>query len=429
MMMNFAGRHLGRIGSQARAILARPYSGTIVGAAIGLVTLVLLTAAFVFGLDWSHTWRTIGFPGVALPPFYDLHAITSTAAQCAADGETYPYTGCGYRTSSYNYPPVRLLLGRLGMTAAETAWLAIAIELPAIVLVTILLSGRSIAMGIVALPMVLSPSTILAFERGNIDIVEWSLVCAAALIYSERRKAVAIAAALLLSLAIALKFFALFCTSLIVRFNRTAIVVTISLIAFTALYLYSLVDVLPHIRRISPVSPYISYGYTIIFDRFEILYAPRLGLNVAGLTKSWLPHAAVVLALLLAAAIAAVAWSRRSETCVLDRGRDGTAFLFGAGIYCGSFLLLGTNYTYRLIFFLLCLPQFFNWIAADRVSRRLAQALIASCIISMWLKFHPEKTFHINQVSDWVLFIAMTAIMALTALRSLWPMRGDGLVK
>jgi hypothetical protein len=149
------------------------------------------------------------------------------------------------------------------------------------------------------------------------------------------------------------------------------------------------------------------------------LYAPRLGLDVTGLAKSWIPHATVVIALILAAFLAFAALARGSGACRISEGKAGTAFLFGAGIYCGSFLLLGTNYTYRLIFLLLCLPQLFDWLAAGRTSRRAAQALIACCIVSMWLKFYPEKTLHINQITDWVLFTGMMAIMAVTALRSL----------
>lgn len=421
--MTFAGCRVGRVGSRACAILAKPYSGTVVATAIGLVALVLLTSAFIFGRDWTQTWQMIGFPGVALPPFRDLYHIVNTAGECAASVEAYPYTACGYRSGSFNYPPVWLLLGRLGISAADTAWLAMLVELPAIVLLTILLRGRSIAVGFVALPMVLSPSIILAFERANSDIVEWSLVCAAALIYSKRRKAAALLAASLLSLAIALKFLALFCISLIVRFTRTATLVSLALIAFTALYLYSLTDALPHIRKFTPVSPYISYGYTIIFDRIEFLYAPWLGLNVAGLSKSWIPHAAVILALVLSGAIALLAFRWGAQACRLDDGRDGTSFLFGAGIYCGSFLLLGTNYTYRLIFLLLCLPQLFEWMegknVTDHGTRRTAVVLYGCCVISMWLKFYPELTLHINQITDWALFAVFTMILVLNMLHAL----------
>ena len=48
----------------------------------------------------------------------------------------------------------------------------------------------------------------------------------------------------------------------------------------------------------------------------------------------------------------------------IDQGVAGTAFLFGAGIYCGTYLL-GTNFIYRLMFLLLCIPQLLNWLAPN----------------------------------------------------------------
>jgi hypothetical protein len=48
--------------------------------------------------------------------------------------------------------------------------------------------------------------------------------------------------------------------------------------------------------------------------------------------------------------------------CTVAASVAGTAFLFGSGIYCGTFLL-GTNYIYRLMFLLLCIPQLQDWIS------------------------------------------------------------------
>lgn len=114
---------------------------------------------------------------------------------------------------------------------------------------------------------------------------------------------------------------------------------------------------------------------------------------------------------------------RGRSPCRLDDGSAGVAFLFGAGIYCGSFLLLGTNFTYRLMFLLLCLPQLLDWFESHgnehKGTRRLAYVLIGSCFISTWLKFHPEKTLHVNQITDWVLFAVLTMIMILNALYAL----------
>jgi hypothetical protein len=415
----------GRPGRTVRALLAKPHAGSVVAAGVGLVALVLVTAGFVLGFDWVRSWRVIGFPA-ALPPFSDLHVVTDNAERCAADGiAAYPYlhAKCDPWHKNLNYPPVWMLLGSLGLGSRHTDLLAMLIELPALALLALLLRGYTVGSGLVALPLVLSPAVVLGFERGNIDILEWVLVCSAALLFCEHRLLRAGAALVLLWLAVAIKFLAAFCCTLVIRLRPTSVVVSLLLVAFTLLYLYSLADVLAVIRKSTPVSPYVSYGYIIVFDRLEFLYGPRLGLDLAGLTRSWIPITAVALVLLAAVASALVVWRRGRALGRLSEGSAGVAFLFGSGIYCGSFLLLGTNFSYRLMFLLLCLPQLFEWVegcgGADAGSRRLAYLLLGSCLISMWLKFHPEKTLHVNQLTDWILFGALTMLLALNALYAL----------
>jgi hypothetical protein len=48
-----------------------------------------------------------------------------------------------------------------------------------------------------------------------------------------------------------------------------------------------------------------------------------------------------------AAIVAVDSFPNRREFCSVDMSAAGTAFLFGAGIYCGTYLL-GTNFIYRL---------------------------------------------------------------------------------
>jgi hypothetical protein len=410
--------------STAAVLLGKPYAGTVVAVAVGLVVLVLAVAGFGFGFGWVGSWRVISFPG-ALPPFSDLHVVTDNAARCAdAAISEYPYihARCDPWHHSYNYPPVWLLLGRLGINGGHTALLAFAIELPALVLFALLLRGRSVACGLVALALMLSPSVVLGFERGNIDIAEWILVCSAALLYSEQRALRALAALVILCFAVVIKFLAIFCCTLAIRLRPMSLIVSALLVIFSLAYLYSLSDLLQTIRNNTGggFSPYVSYGYIILFDRLEFLHGPRLGLDLTGLTASWVPLIVVGFALLGAAAWAVVVWRCGRAQHMLDNGSDGVAFLFGSGIYCGSFLLLGTNFTYRLMFLLLCLPQLFDWIERphenDASSRRLAYVLLGSCVISMWLKFHPEKTLHINQITDWVLFTVLAMLMILNTL-------------
>jgi hypothetical protein len=402
--------------------LNKPYAGSVVAAGVGLVALVLLTAGFVLGFDWVRSWKVISFPG-ALPPFYDLHIVTDNAGRCTDDSYPYLHAKCDPWSYPYNYPPIWLLLGKLGINGDDTALLAVLIELPAIALLALLLRGRSVMSGLVALPLVLSPSVVLGFERGNTDIAEWVLVCSAALLFSERRALRAAASLVLLLFAVAIKFLAVFCCTLAVRLRPTSVIVSALLVVLSLVYLHSLSDVLLNIRKITPVSPYVSYGFIILFDRLEFLYGPRLGVDLAGLTRSWIPIAAVTFVLFAVTVTALALWRRGRSLCRLDDGSAGVAFLFGAGIYCGSFLLLGTNFTYRLMFLLLCLPQLLDWFESrgdeHKDTRRLAYVLIGSCFISMWLKFHPEKTLHVNQVTDWILFGALTMIIILNALYAL----------
>jgi hypothetical protein len=403
-------------------LLDKPYGGSIVAVGVGFVALLLLAGGFVLGLDWVRAWRLIGFPG-ALPPFFDLHVVTDNAARCSdAAVSEYPYVHarCDVWHQLYNYPPVWLMLGKLGVTGDHTPWLALLIELPALALFAYLLRGRSIRAGLIALPLILSPSVVLGFERGNIDILEWVLVCAAALVYSEHNRWRAGIALVILCVAVTLKFLAIFCCTLAGRLRPCSVLISVLLVAFSLLYLYSLSDILPMIRTITTISPYVSYGYIILFDRLEFLYGPRLGLDLTGLTASWIPIAVVSLALVGSAAWAIGVWRRGRAQHMLDHGTDGVAFLFGSGIYCGSFLLLGSNYTYRLTFLLLCLPQLLDWSERageeHKSSRRLAYILLGSCLISMWLKFHPEKTLHINQITDWVLFVSFAMLNVLNML-------------
>lgn len=405
--------------------LEKPYSGAVVGSALGFVIAILLTAGLVFGLDWAASWKVIGFPGSAVPAFYDFNAITKGAAVCASSPQNiYPYIDAPCKPwEHFNYPPIWLLIGKLGVNESHTVWLTLLVEIPALVLIATILRGRSIRAGLLSLAFVLSPSTVLAFERGNIDIAEWDLICIAALVFKEHRPLRAATACTLLVLGVVLKFLAGFCCILFIRFNKTAIVTSVALILLSVGYVYSILDVMPVIRKATPVSPYISYGYLVIFNRLELFYAPLLGLNLAGLTTSLVPPATVAVVIIGVAGFAVVQWRRGRNIARIAENEVGTTFLFGAAIYCGTFLL-ATNYTYRLMFLILTLPQILDWIEhkgqADRQSRRIGYLLYGSSVISMWLKFHPEFTLHINQVTDWILFAVLTALLAFNALDALW---------
>jgi hypothetical protein len=99
----------------------------------------------------------------------------------------------------------------------------------------------------------------------------------------------------------------------------------------------------------------LSYGYKAIFLGIDHVRS-EAGLNPTGLADTWEPVSTVVVVLMCAVFVAVNSLRNRREFCSVDTSTAGTAFLFGAGIYCGTYLL-GTNFIYRLVFLLLCLQQ------------------------------------------------------------------------
>ena len=216
-------------------------------------------------------------------------------------------------------------------------------------LVVILMRGPA-RYGVTALLAVLSPSVMLAFERGNNDLVIWSLVCCAAFLFVERHIIKLAAAYALLAFAVVLKLFPIFCSAIALRVTRSAIVVAIALAVSSIFYFYSIAHLFPIIRRNTDYTTVLSFGYIILFAIIEKYAAPRFGFDAAGLYHSEIPIVVLLSVLILAGACAFITWHRGSRLCRISEGTAGTAFLFGAGIFLGSFVFLGTNYAYRMTF-------------------------------------------------------------------------------
>ena len=114
---------------------------------------------------------------------------------------------------------------------------------------------------------------------------------------------------------------------------------------------------------------------------------------------------------------------KQSEFCSVDVSVAGTAFLFGAGIYCGTYVL-GTNFIYRLMFLLLCVPQLQDWLiqrASDRKAAGFAELGLLGIVLSvLWLNGNANghSTFLLlPQLLNWLLFFCMSVVLMLNFLR------------
>ena len=107
----------------------------------------------------------------------------------------------------------------------------------AMIVMVLLLQGRSWYHGVIALGAMISPSVMMGVERGNLDLLILALVGSAALIYEERRFGRACGAIAFLGLGIALKLFPMFCVSLAARFSRQTFIFACATAALSLIYL------------------------------------------------------------------------------------------------------------------------------------------------------------------------------------------------
>jgi hypothetical protein len=400
-------RHARRIGSGTVVALGS------VGAAVGLLALAQV-------VGWEPTWRASGVTPLQ-PSFFDMHVINDYAA-CASKGvDAYAPHACN--VANFNIPPTWLWLGSLGLNGSDSCWLSGAVILAASIVLVLLLQGRAWYHGVIALLAVISPSVLMGVERGNLDLLILVLVGLAALIYEERKIGRASSAIALLSLGIALKLIPMFCVSLLARFSRYTFIFACATAALSLMYLCLAVKYVFLIQRNVPTTFILSYGYKTIFLGLDHMRG-EAGFSPIGLADTWVPAFTAAAVLICAATVAVNSFSSGRDFCSVDISVAGTAFLFGAGIYCGTYLL-GTNFVYRLMFLLLCVPQLQDWhIRArerDKPARVAELGLLGTVLGVLWSNGNPNG--HSNflllpQLLNWFLFFFLTMVLILNLLRN-----------
>lgn len=393
-------------------------SGAVVALGLAGTAAALLALGHIVG--WDPTWRTFGVTPLQ-PPFFDMHVINDYAA-CARAGVD-PYTPRACSIVNFNIPPTWLLVGSLGVDGSDSAWLSAAVIAALAIVMVLLLRGRTWYYGAIALGALISPSVMMGVERGNLDLLVLALVGSAALIYDERKVGRACAALGYLAIGIALKLVPMFCVALVARFSRRTFIFAGATAVLSLILLYLMMDYVFLIRRNVPTTFILSYGYKSIFLGIDHVRS-EAGLSPIGLADTWMPAVAAAVVLICSAGVAANCFRRGQRFCSVDSSVAGTAFLFGAGIYCGTYLL-GTNFIYRLMFLLLCIPQLQDWLfrncEGDKEVGIAELGLFGAVLGVLWLNGNPNGHsifLLLPQLLNWFLFFCLAAVLMMNLLRT-----------
>jgi hypothetical protein len=232
------------------------------------------------------------------------------------------------------------------------------------------------------------------------------------------------AAIAFIGLGVALKLIPIFCVSLAARLGRHALILACVTAALSLIYLGMTWEYVLLIRRNVPTTFVLSYGYKVIFLGIDFIRS-EAGLSPAGLADTSVPVATAIAVLICAAGVALNSFRKQHKVFSVDVSSAGTAFSFGAGIYCGTYLL-GTNFIYRLMFLLLCVPQLLDWLTiqkcrADRSASITELGLLGAVLGALWLNGNANghSTFLLlPQLLDWFLFFGMATVLMLNLLRA-----------
>jgi len=388
-----------------------PRIGSGIVIAIGALATLIILLCLGQLVGWDATWHSFGVTPLQ-PHFFDMHVITDYAA-CAAKGVD-PYVPHSCNPANFNVPPIWLWLGYFGIDGSDSTWLSVAMIAAAFGVMVALLKGRPIGDGALALVAILSPSVMMGVERGNFDLSILALVGGAALIYEEKRVGRIFGTAALIGLAIVLKLFPMFCVAIAARFNRRTFLFAGIITVVSLAYLASISSYIFLIRRNVPTTWMLSYGYKALFLGLDHLRT-EARLNPFALADTWVPITAAILTLIVATVTALNIFNYGRWSCAVTNSVAGTAFLFGSGIYCGTFLL-GTNFIYRLMFLLLCVPQLLDWQRreSDDKARRIERGLFATVLSALWLNGNSNghTTFSlVPQLVDWLLFFGLAVVL------------------
>jgi hypothetical protein len=389
-------------------------TGTSLAALVGLLCLG-------HWLGWDEAWSSFGVTPLH-PVFLDMHGVTDPAA-CAAKGIN-PYLPSDCEPGrTFNYTPVWLWLGYLGIDGSDAAWLAIPMIICAFAVVTLLLRGRRASDGVLASLAVLSPSVLMGVERGNIDLAILALVGAGALTFKAKNLYRVFWTGALISAAILLKLYPMFCMALIARFDKRTLLLVAVLAIVGVCYLAIIFPDLNFIRQNTGTSYILSYGYKVAFLGFDFLRS-EAGLSPSDLAGTWVPVVLALLILAVAVVTASLLNVRDGNIlCRVPNNVAGTAYLFGSGIYCGTFLL-GADFVYRLMFLVLCVPQMLDW--RSEATDKIGRGLLALVLSVLWLNGNSNgnSTFlWVPQLLDWLLFFGLATILVSNfagALKAWW---------
>lgn len=376
---------------------------------------IFIAATFLYNSEqWKNLWWVFPLVPKMWPSFRDLRVITS-GYECYRLGyETRIENPCDpYEPSMpMNYPKIWLSFAHLGINQNHTVLIGIAIGILFLLMLFLVIKRINYAESAIYALILFSPSVMLGMERGNNDLIIFSLLSIMLIIVNRKVKNHRLISGFIIIFSAILKLFPILAIVFFLRERKKVFLITTSLIiALFLLYFFRNLDDIKLISSATLKGAYWSYGWKVIFSllwqdfrfRKRIVFPVVCGfiLFVLGVIWSKLKHPSVI----------------QYEQYSMD------AFRVGGTIYIGSFLFIGNNWAYRLIFLIFTIPQIIAWIKNNKQLSIISSFSLIAIIMTMWFKplgeYGNPNTFEIlltyfSQLIDWSLLFFFIYTLLLT---------------
>ncbi len=336
---------------------------------IGIGVFVVITLILMLGGNWSIL-EAIGIQPMEMP-WADARTISGACVALERGLDPLVANPGDPWHRVMNYPRPWLLFAAIGLRPEHTwvlAWLYVSALLTALLLLRPLAQDHTTSYFL--LLSVFAPTSWLAIERANNDILMFSICCAAAALISLRPAI----AALLIATASLLKLYPIAALAAYLREKPIAgpCYPSILLVLFTV-YAYAISHDLQLITAGTLKAEWLSYGIkiapSIIAKNFAIAEGLLISMAALGL---------------LAICISGYYLRRKTRLGAAGSPFHTAAFRIGSSIYLGSFLV-GNSFDYRLMFLILTVPQLAAWSRAKHP--RLRRASVVQLIIVLLVQW------------------------------------------
>jgi len=381
----------------------------------GIILMWMLLGVLFSSYGYEETWQLWGVPTHS-PIFRDFQLIPGSAESFRNGYEPSIENPYDVGERIFNYPAFWRLFFYTNISADDTVWIVVVLLILYFVSVVVLPQKVSVPGAILMLLVVFSPASMLLYERGNADLVVFSICVGIVLAagYSTNL------AAGLIAFGAIVKMFPLLGVAVFLKESKKRFW---SLAAFCILFMV-VYGVLTFQSQSAAWNTTMrgdgtSYGSFVLITRLGGYLQSLLPVS---LTFGQLEIIFEVLALLLIV-FAGVLAVREQNLLTATHERNLSAFRMGASIYVGTFLL-GNNWDYRLAFLVLVIPQLTDWLQLSEKKKKIViYSVLIALLITCWhfllkidLPFLPLKdlvnrSFIFDEIVNWFLLPGFTYLL------------------